>query len=114
MKKIISTAKGAVINFRASGNRGGGGLDDKSEGGSGTVYRIDNKGIMASEDHVLMMQERLGSQIQVVEPSEEDIAPKNEDTDQPVLGAACMTDDDEEGTWQEDGEGGLVCKVVEA
>ena len=58
MKKVTSTAQGAQIKFRANGN---------------TVYLIDNKGILASDDHAQVMSDRLGSQIVVSEPDKKSI-----------------------------------------
>ena len=83
MKKVITTVKGAVINFRASGNAGGGGPDDKSPGKAGTVYVITNDGILVPDDHLQMMVERLGSQIAVVDATKEDVAPKEEIPEEP-------------------------------
>ena len=82
MKKVIS-ATGAVISFRASGNAGGGGPDDKSPGKGGVVYTIDNNGVIVPDDHLQMIVERLGSNVRVVDASEKDVAPKEEIPEEP-------------------------------
>lgn len=83
MKKVITTKQGAVISFRASGNAGGGGPDDKSPGKGGVVYTIDNNGVIVPDDHLQMIVERLGSNVRVVDASEKDVAPKEEIPEKP-------------------------------
>lgn len=83
MKKVITTKQGAVISFRASGNAGGGGPDDKSPGKGGVVYTIDNNGVIVPDDHLQMIVERLGSNVRVVDASEKDVAPKEEIPEEP-------------------------------
>ena len=83
MKKVITTKQGAVISFRASGNAGGGGPDDKSPGKGGVVYTIDNNGVIVPNDHLQMIVERLGSNVRVVDASEKDVAPKEEIPEEP-------------------------------
>ena len=83
MKKVITTKQGAVISFRASGNAGGGGPDDKSPGKGGVVYQIDNNGVIVPDDHLQMIVERLGSNVRVVDASEKDVAPKEEIPEEP-------------------------------
>lgn len=75
MKKVTSVQPGAVINFRVSGNKGGGGPDDKSPGGSGSVFVIDNKGCLVDEGFIPMLEERLGGQIAIRDAKKEDLPP---------------------------------------
>ena len=79
MKKVITTKQGAVISFRASGNAGGGGPDDKSPGKGGVVYTIDNNGVIVPDDHLQMIVDRLGSQVRVVDANEKDVTPPKEE-----------------------------------
>lgn len=102
MKKIVSAVEGAKIKFRANG---------------ATVYLIDNKGILANDDHAQIMSERLGSQIVVSEPDKKSIADaaaaEQAAAEAAKLqeGEACKTDDGQEGTLQMNGEGQLVCTI---
>ena len=107
MKKITSTQTGSVIKFRATG----------TPGGAGSVYVIDNKGILVTDVHAQMMEERLGGQIAIAEAQEADLAAAQEqaqkDAEESALqeGMACKTEDGADGVLQKDENDQLVCVV---
>jgi len=122
MKKVTSVLKdkaGKVqtISFRASGNKGGGGPEDRSPGKGGTVYLIGEKGVLVSDAHAVMIEERLGSQVSITDPTESDVVADQEAQKEAEekasieQGMVCTTEDGKEGTYQPDADGNLVCTV---
>lgn len=122
MKKVVSVlkdGKGVVktISFRASGNKGGGGEGDNSLGKGGVVYLINAKGVLVNDDHANMIEERLGSQVAISDPKEQDVADQQdrdkaaEEAVKVQQGQACTTEDGQEGTYQPGEDGKLVCTI---